>query len=193
MTTRNRIDWNLARQHVAASQAALERLGRVDPVELQAILKRRAKRLAMRRIDEAHRENRNRILVFTLADEQYGIPLQQVVEVQPFENCTPLPTASAELSGIVSLHGAIHSVVDLRILLEMPPASAESRGYLIVVKTSSDSVALRVDQVERVTDITDAELASLDDLSRTKAVTHGDDGTRQRLILLNCERILLDT
>lgn len=128
---------------------------------------------ALRRLKQVYRERAEKLanrkaampvaatsptLVFGLNAEQYGLDLQQVVQVMPYEYCTPVPGAPPSLLGVINLRGQIRSVIDLRHTLELPPSDTVVPGYLVILRYHGNVVGVRVDQVERVQHIALAEL-----------------------------------
>lgn len=151
---------------------------RVDPERLQKVFRHRAERLAnadrrlFRNTAGERSENTQGLLLCSLAGETYGIPLAVVGQVLPCTNPTPLPTAGPELLGIMSIRGEIRTIVDLRILLNLPAAPDGQRGYVVVVRTSSAEVGLRVDCLERVASFADSELAPVGEHYASGTGTH---------------------
>lgn len=87
-------------------------------------------------------------LVFRVAGQSYGLPLERVSEVVRLRPVTKLPRAPAGVLGVVELRGKVIGVFE-------PPArtaraSDESRGphqRLLVLRTAAGDAALRVDQI----------------------------------------------
>ena len=87
-------------------------------------------------------------LVFRVAGQSFGLPLERVSEVVRMRPVTRLPRAPAGVLGVVDLRGKVIGVFDPPA--KTPRATDESRGphqRLVVLRTSAGDAALRVDQV----------------------------------------------
>jgi purine-binding chemotaxis protein CheW len=89
-------------------------------------------------------------LVFKLGDDEFGLPIDAVVEVAQLPSqITKLPKAPKFLEGVVNLRGDVLPVVDQRRRFDMPPLDAEGRR-LVVIKTDRHRAGLIVDSVSDV-------------------------------------------
>lgn len=89
--------------------------------------------------------HRDGILVFTVAGQRQGIPLERVQELLPMVALIPVPDAPS-LEGVFNLRGTAVPVVNLRRALHLPDRAAEPWDHLIVCRTGNQPVALRVDR-----------------------------------------------
>jgi chemotaxis signal transduction protein len=60
-----------------------------------------------------------------VADEQYALAVEDVLEVAELGEVTPVPGAGAAVLGVRNLRGQVLPVIDLASVLELPPAQAE--------------------------------------------------------------------
>jgi purine-binding chemotaxis protein CheW len=100
----------------------------------------------------AARENREELifLVFRLGDDEFGLPIDAVVEVaQVPAQITRVPKTPKFLEGVVNLRGEVLPVVDQRRRFDMPKLEAETRR-LVVVKTERHRAGIIVDSVSDV-------------------------------------------
>jgi purine-binding chemotaxis protein CheW len=90
-------------------------------------------------------------LVFRLADDEFGLPIDAVVEVARVpEQITRLPKTPKFLEGVVNLRGDILPVIDQRRRFDMPPLVKVDGRRLIVVKTERHRAGVIVDGVSDV-------------------------------------------
>ncbi|TVR70658.1 MAG: chemotaxis protein CheW [Spirochaetaceae bacterium] len=54
-------------------------------------------------------------LTFTLADEHYAVPVEEVKEVLEFSSVTRVPKTQAFMRGVINLRGSVIPVIDLRL------------------------------------------------------------------------------
>lgn len=88
-------------------------------------------------------------VVFILEDNEYAIPIDNVLEIgQPLKP-TALPFVPAWLQGVANLRGEIVSIVDLRTLLDLPASKITHTHRFMIVRTLKDDMrmGLIVDRV----------------------------------------------
>lgn len=89
----------------------------------------------------------NQILVFTLDDLSYGIPIYAVIKVYHAVEVMPLPKAPKVVAGIINVKGQIIPVLDIRKILGLRQCEMELFNRLVLVNTGKRIVALWVDSV----------------------------------------------
>lgn len=90
-------------------------------------------------------------LVFRLGDDEFGLPIEAVVEVARVpEQITRLPKTPKFLEGVVNLRGEILPVIDQRRRFDMAPYAKSDGRRLIVVKTERHRAGVIVDSVSDV-------------------------------------------
>ncbi|HEY6516331.1 MAG TPA: chemotaxis protein CheW [Steroidobacteraceae bacterium] len=90
-------------------------------------------------------------LVFRLGDDEFGLPIDTVVEVARVpEQITRLPKTPKFLEGVVNLRGEILPVIDQRRRFDMPPLGKGAERRLIVIRTERHRAGVIVDGVSGV-------------------------------------------
>lgn len=90
-------------------------------------------------------------LVFSLGDDEFGLPIDAVVEVaQVPPQITRVPRTPKFLEGVVNLRGEVLPIVDQRRRFDMPAPDPAAVRRLIVVKTARHRAGLIVDGVRDV-------------------------------------------
>jgi purine-binding chemotaxis protein CheW len=90
-------------------------------------------------------------LVFRLGEDEFGLPIDAVVEVARVpDQITRLPKTPKFLEGVVNLRGEVLPVIDQRRRFEMPPLVKADGRRLIVIKTERHRAGLIVDGVSDV-------------------------------------------
>ncbi|MCG7361242.1 chemotaxis protein CheW [Roseomonas sp. ACRSG] len=84
------------------------------------------------------------LLLCTLGNEAYGLPLTSVAQVVPFAPCTPAPGQPAAMLGFHGRAGQIFTVLDLGLALGM--AKGREGGHLLLLRHAPRRFALRVDR-----------------------------------------------
>src|SRR5262249_41059816 len=79
---------------------------------------------------------------------RYGFDLREVKEVTTETTLTRVPQAPPAVRGYVNLRGQIHLVLDLRQLLELPPADVGPESRLVILHpVAGDSLGVGVARV----------------------------------------------
>jgi purine-binding chemotaxis protein CheW len=188
--TRRRINWEDVRSRLLASQQALDRVLGADAEDLTALYSARAAQLAARRDQPEGPSTAVRLFVFALGTERYALEFPDLVELLPFDRCTPVPGGPAALLGVVNVHGDIRSVVDLGRLLELPDRDDCSGGYVLVVRHQGRAVCWRVDQIDRIEATEAQDIVAQQDGSDGAALHYLKGLTPERVRVLNIDALL---
>lgn len=107
-----------------------------------------------------------RYVVFEIGEQQFGIPLDGVLEIDRCGKVTPLPRTPIWLRGVTNLRGQIMSVTDFRELLRIGDQRRAVVEKIIVVQSESQDsqTALVVDRVLGIRNL-QSEQGALDGLS----------------------------
>ena len=91
------------------------------------------------------------VLVFRLGDDEFGIPIDAVVEVAQVPlQITRVPKTPKFLEGVVNLRGEVLPVVDQRRRFDLPRLEKNAARRLMVIKTERHRAGLIVDSVSDV-------------------------------------------
>jgi len=90
------------------------------------------------------------IVVFTLDQQVYGLPLNKVVRVIHAIEITRLPKSPEIVSGIINVNGRILPVIDVRKRFGLASHEIDMDDQLILADTGKRQVALIVDSVTGV-------------------------------------------
>ena len=94
--------------------------------------------------------NNNILVVFTLDDHSYALPLFQVRRIIRVAGWTPLPQAPEMVLGVINISGEVIPVFNMRKRFGIPDREIHLSDQLIVAQTSKRAVALLVDHVENL-------------------------------------------
>ena len=100
------------------------------------------------------------LLVVTLDEFRYGLPLSAVERVLRIVEITPLPKAPEIVQGIINFAGNVIAVINIRRRFKLPACDVRLSDHLILARTSRRRLALRVDSAEGFTDCTENEITS---------------------------------
>lgn len=186
------IDWQGLRSRLEASQAALKS-GAIHTTEQRnAILKARARALAVEPELKEQERDPLETLEFLLAQERYGLDLKFVREVCPLRNLTAAPCTPAFVLGIIHVRGRILSVIDLKKFFGLPEKGLSDLNRVIVLRTEAMEFGILADAILGIRKLDacelGAELTTLSGLRKEffRGVT--PEGT----IVLDAEKMLTD-
>ncbi|MGH2516111.1 MAG: chemotaxis protein CheW [Ktedonobacterales bacterium] len=86
-------------------------------------------------------------IVFALGDTDCALPSEAVQGVERVGDITPVPNTVPWVLGVLSLHGAITSLVDLRGFFGMSPQPITPRTRLLVLTRRDMTIGMVVDGV----------------------------------------------
>lgn len=142
-----------------------------------------------------------RMVSFTVADQEYALPIEDVQEiVQLPEDVTALPQAPAHVRGVISLRQRLLPLVDLRSLFHLGTPEGETHQRIVVVSLPGcGPVGLVTDAVKEVLSVprqhSDAvpELLTRDrQLAEFDAICRLDEGRRLVSVLSSARLLGLD-
>ncbi|RAK22289.1 purine-binding chemotaxis protein CheW [Anoxybacillus vitaminiphilus] len=95
----------------------------------------------------------NKVVVCQIADEQYGIPVENVISIEKMSAPTVIPQMPDYMVGVVRIRGELVPVLDTMKILYNRPFQENDKTRMIVVITEDISVALIVDEAKEIVDI----------------------------------------
>lgn len=94
-----------------------------------------------------------RILLFAMDEQRYGLPLDVVQEIQQIVAVSEIPDDSGSVIGVVNLRGLVVPVMDLRRMLGLAPKEYGLQTPMVFTRTPRGLVALVVDEVADVVEV----------------------------------------
>lgn len=120
------------------------------------------------------------IVVFTLSDRRYGLPLSVVERVVRVVDVTSLPKAPDIVLGVVNVQGRVIPVIDARRRFRLPERAIALTDQMMVARTERRPVALMVDSVTGVLEYSEREAVGaqdvLPDLQYVEGLVKLEDG-----------------
>ena len=105
----------------------------------------------------AETEGSQQLVVFSLGDEEYALPITQVQEIIRYTEPRAVASEQHWIKGVISLRGKIIPVCDLASRLGL--ASERAAGAkIVIVETAGGTAGVIVDDVEEVLTLDDAHL-----------------------------------
>lgn len=129
-----------------------EDLRQLPADELSAgILRRRAESLATEAEEEVS-DDRVGVLLFSLGDEMYGVPIADVREIYLEYSVTPIPCVPEYVEGVINIRGEIVSVTGLARLMNLQSAEA-AQPQAIVIQDDQCVTAMVVDEIGDIVEV----------------------------------------
>ena len=90
------------------------------------------------------------LVTFKLDDQEYGLSIENVVEVVRMVAITGIPKAPDVMEGVINLRGRVVPVINLRKRFGAPPKPRDLDTRLLVARVDARVIALIVDVVSEV-------------------------------------------
>ena len=137
----------------------------------------------------AESSTHSQLVVFSLGDEEYALPITQVQEIIRYSEPRAVASEAAWIRGVISLRGKIVPVCDLAARLGI--AAASRAGKIVIVETATVTAGVVVDEVEEVLTIDHAQLDAVPAAGSEaiEAIAKLDD---RLIVLLNTHGIFGD-
>jgi purine-binding chemotaxis protein CheW len=100
------------------------------------------------------------LVVFSLGEEEYALPITQVQEIVRYTEPRAVASDTPWIRGVISLRGKIVPVCDLSLRLGMASALAE-QAKIVIVETDAGTAGVIVDEVEEVRTVDASQLESV--------------------------------
>ncbi len=134
-------------------------------------------------------------VTFNINGELFAVDALHVVEVQKYDQTTPVPGSSAFISGLINLRGKVITVIDTRLMLALPHSAPDEKNNIILVDFNEDEmVGFIVDRVDEVINIETKSIEATQRLSGNDAKNKFVRGVtfynQSMVIILDVEKII---
>jgi purine-binding chemotaxis protein CheW len=133
------------------------------------------------------------LVSFKIGEEEFGVDILKVQEINHFVEVTRIPNAPGYVEGVINLRGKVIPIIDLRTRFGMERRDHDKNTRIIVVELSGPVVGFVVDAVSEVLRIPQSvtepppPIVGGIDAEYITAVGKLDD---RMLILLDLDRLL---
>ena len=96
-----------------------------------------------------------KMVTFSLAGKDYGIDIMKVKEISKAKRFTFVPNAEPFVRGVYNLRGDIISMIDLRIMFNLPAAKQGEQSFedMIILRLDNFLIGVIVDSIDKVVGI----------------------------------------
>lgn len=128
------------------------------------------------------------LVVFRIGNEEFGAPIQSVLEISRMVDITHIPETTKFIEGVINLRGQVITVVDTAKQLGFErTAGFPKTAKIVVVESSGEKKGLIVDEVPEVLRVSEEDIQPIPELIQTKMPNDSIKGVAklgERLILL---------
>jgi purine-binding chemotaxis protein CheW len=133
----------------------------------------------------------NQLVVFTLDERQYALPLARVQRVVRVVEVTPLPKSPDIVLGVINLQGNIIPVMSMRTRFGSPEPETSLSDQIIVADTATRTVGLLVNSVSGVIERTLEEVTVTEKIVPGAQYVEGITKTADGILFIhNVDRFL---
>jgi len=94
--------------------------------------------------------NLDQMVTFNLGQEEFGVNILQVQEINRMVEITRVPQTERYVEGIINLRGKVIPIIDLRKRFNMPEKEYDDNTRVVVVDVANETIGLVVDGVSEV-------------------------------------------
>jgi purine-binding chemotaxis protein CheW len=152
--------WVRLREGLKRMQATLDRKS-----DLAVRLAQRAQSLRGQRSSDTPPERALSLLAFRAGRERFGVPVAQVLEVQPLDQISLVPGAPAEIRGVIHWRGAVLALLDVSRLFQLPETGLTDIHVCVIVEAAGQRLGLAAGEVEEIHTVASDQLRPVPELS----------------------------
>ncbi len=109
--------------------------------------------------DDEEDSQKDQFLTFHIADEEFAIPIEHVIEIVGIQKITEVPDMPDFVKGVINLRGKVIPVMDVRLRFKLPSVAYDDRTCVVVVSVGETTIGLVVDTVSEVVTIPESDIA----------------------------------
>jgi len=99
------------------------------------------------------------LVTFMLSDEEYGVPISQIQEIDRLSKITKVPKAARFVEGVTNLRGEVIPVLDTRKRFDLEIKASDDRTRIMIVELGGVKTGLIVDSVREVLSLSKGDIA----------------------------------
>ena len=143
-------------------------------------------------------EEEEQFVIFTLADEEYGVPIEAVQEiVRVPEQITKVPKAPHFVEGVINLRGSVMPIIHQRRRFALPEVEHNDRQRIVVFLVEGVRTGFIVDSVSEVLKVSRAQISPAPALAAERDGAVGRVANlveaKRLILMLDVERLLSES
>jgi chemotaxis signal transduction protein len=147
--------------------------------------------------DEAkHELSEIQLVTFMLGEEEYGVPISQIQEIDRLSKITKVPKAAQFVEGVTNLRGEVIPVLDTRKRFDLDAKVSDDRTRIMIMELGGIKTGLIVDSVREVLSLSKKDIAPPPEAIHSGIDQHFISGIgkvdsgKRMVVLLDVEKIL---
>ncbi|MCF8568064.1 chemotaxis protein CheW [Alicyclobacillus tolerans] len=127
-------------------------------------------------------------ILIEVANEQYGVPVEQVKSIEYLRPVTRVPGAASFVKGVMNLRGVVVAVIDLNERLGLKGRQKSEENRILVIQHGNIEAGLMVDSANTVIELDESRFQESE---TTASFIQGIVRLEERTIaILNLEAVL---
>ncbi|MGG5251952.1 chemotaxis protein CheW [Neobacillus sp. SM06] len=110
----------------------------------------------------------NKYVIFKTGNEEYGIPLQEVVSIEKLTEMTPIPQMPDYVKGMIEIREELFPIIDLEYIFYNRYQTLNEDARFVVVQTDELSLAILVNEVKEIIEIAPEKMKQVPLLANDK-------------------------
>ena len=105
------------------------------------------------------KDGKIQLVIFRLENEEFGAPINSVLEISRMMDITRIPQAPGFIEGMINLRGQVIAVIDLKRQLGFPSGQQFPKtSKVVVVQVKEETFGLIVDEVPEVLRVAESDI-----------------------------------
>ncbi|MDE7222521.1 MAG: chemotaxis protein CheW [Acetatifactor sp.] len=140
---------------------------------------------------------KGKYMTFKSGNEYYGLKIQYVSEIIPFQAITTIPETADYIKGLINLRGKIIPVIDISLRFKQEPFEYNDRTCIMIINVQTTVVGLIIEKIAEVVEIRDENILPPPNIGKSDKVQNkyvhgiGKVGDAVKL-LLDPEKLIND-
>lgn len=112
-------------------------------------------------MENSYSQENKQFIVFKLGNEEYGIDILNVQNIERIISITRVPKSPSFIKGVINLRGEIIPVMSLRSKFNLEPDQYTDDTRIIIVKIEDNQIGMIVDEVKEVLQLSSESIESV--------------------------------
>lgn len=125
----------------------------VNETSLASIYRERAAALARPAAGTSRLAKGDKVILFELGEETYGLPIQIVERIFAQPTCIPTPGVGSRWTGVFAVQGEIVPILHLARVLELPEPEPDSAEYVLRLRGMGRKLGLLVGRALEIREV----------------------------------------
>ncbi|RSK27661.1 purine-binding chemotaxis protein CheW [Bacillus sp. HMF5848] len=126
----------------------------------------------------------NKYVVIKVGNEEYGLSIDYVTNIEKYKSVTPIPHAPSYMLGMVDIREEVIPVLDAKQILFEQKTLHSGERFLIILKIDNKSLSLLVEEAKNILDVTDDMIKPFVSVSNQSSFLKGIVNVDEKLITL---------